>query len=165
VSLEVNKENSPQFYQLELSTQPLGLRYHTLTTTTITYPDGHKETAISDQTEYKDQLAISALFGWRLGDLALRTGLIESRGGAAVDWIPSKKFRATGEIFDFARADFAAHGKISTRYYFSPSVYVTGGWDDFLNHSRKADSVFLGAGIRWNDDDIKYLLGTLAIRP
>ena len=54
-----------------------------------------------------------------------------------------------------------AHAKVSTRYYFSPSVYVTGGWDDFLNRSRKTDSIFLGAGLRWSDDDIKYLLSSL----
>jgi len=44
-------------------------------------------------------------------------------------------------------------------------VYVTGGWDDFLNRSRKADSVFVGAGLRWTDEDIKSLLGAVSIRP
>ena len=69
-------------------------------------------------------------------------------------------------MFDFNRPyDFAAHGKLTTRYFFSPSVYVTGGWDDFLNRSRKADSVFLGAGLRWSDDDIKSLLGAVSVRP
>ena len=38
---------------------------------------------------------------------------------------------------------------------------MTGGWDDFLNRSRKADSLFLGAGLRWTDDDIKYLLSSI----
>jgi hypothetical protein len=44
-------------------------------------------------------------------------------------------------------------------------VYLTGGWDDFLNTSRKADSIFLGAGVRWTDDEIKYLLGSVPVRP
>ena len=43
-------------------------------------------------------------------------------------------------------------------------VFVTGGWDDFLNRSRKADSLFFGAGLRWSDDDIKYLLGSIPRR-
>ena len=30
-----------------------------------------------------------------------------------------------------------------------------------INRSRKADSLFMGAGIRWTDDEIKYLLGSL----
>jgi phospholipid/cholesterol/gamma-HCH transport system substrate-binding protein len=166
VTVDVTKENSPQFYQLELSTQPLGRRYDTLTQTTTTFPDGHRETTVTDTLEYKDQLAISALFGLRLGDISLRGGLIESRGGAAVDYVAlNKRLKVSAEMFDFSRPDYSAHAKISTRYYFSPSVYVTGGWDDFLNRSRKADSLFLGAGIRWTDEDIKYLLGSIPLRP
>ena len=53
---------------------------------------------------------------------------------------------------------------MTSRFYFSPSVFVTGGWDDFLNVDRKADSVFFGAGLRWSDEDIKYLLGSIPIR-
>jgi phospholipid/cholesterol/gamma-HCH transport system substrate-binding protein len=165
VSVDVTKENSPQFYQLELSTQPLGRRYDTLTQTTTTFPDGHRETSITNSIEYKDQLAISALFGLKMGDLSLRGGLIESRGGGALDYTFSKRFRVSAEMFDFSRPDYSAHAKLTTRYYFSPSVYVTGGWDDFLNRSRKSDSLFLGAGIRWTDEEIKYLLGSVPIRP
>ena len=39
------------------------------------------------------------------------------------------------------------------------SVFVTGGWDDFLNTKAKQDSLFVGAGVRWGDDDIKYIAG------
>jgi len=34
---------------------------------------------------------------------------------------------------------------------------VVGGYDDFLED----DSLFLGGGIRWNDENIKYLLGVI----
>lgn len=162
VTLNVNKENSPQFYQLELSTQPLGRRVATLTQNTITFPDGHKETYILDQQQYKDEFAITALFGYRLGNLTGRAGIIESRGGAAIDYSTLRnRLQVTGEMFDFSRPDYSAHAKLSTRYFFSPSVYVTGGWDDFLNRSRKSDSLFLGAGIRWTDEEIKYLLSSV----
>ena len=166
VTVNINKENSPQFYELELSTQPLGKRTSTLSQQTTTFPDGHREVSTIETQEFKDQLAISALFGYRWNNLAGRAGIIESRGGAAFDYRSLKdRLRFTAELFDFTRPNFAAHGKVTARYYFSPSVYVTGGWDDFLNRSRKADSLFLGAGIRWSDDDIKYLLGSLPVRP
>jgi phospholipid/cholesterol/gamma-HCH transport system substrate-binding protein len=162
VTLNVNKENSPQFYELELSTQPLGRRVSTLTTDTITFPDGHRETYTLDQQQYRDEFAITALFGYNLGNLSGRAGIIESRGGGALDYRALKdRLRFSAELFDFSRPDLSAHGKLSARYYFSPSVYVTGGWDDFLNRSRKADSVFFGGGIRWSDDDLKYLLGSI----
>ena len=165
VTLNINKADSPQFYQVELSTQPLGRRIHTISTETTTFPDGHRETKTIDLEERKDQLAISALFGYRWRDFAIRGGLIESRGGGAVDYALKDRLRFSAEMFDFGREDFAAHAKLSGRYFFSPSVYLVGGWDDFLNRSRKADSLFLGAGIRWTDDEIKYLLGSLPIRP
>jgi len=162
LTVNINKENSPQFYQLELSTQPIGRRVATLTQNTITFPDGHRETYVIDQQQYKDELSITALFGYNLGPLSGRAGIIESRGGGALDYRMLKdRLRFTAELFDFNRPDYSAHAKVSTRYYFSPSVYVTGGWDDFLNRSRKTDSLFLGAGLRWSDDDIKYLLSSL----
>ncbi len=90
-----------------------------------------------------------------------------ARAAAAIDYLTLKKrLWFSGQIWDFDRpANFAPHAKLSTRYYFSPSVYLTGGWDDFLNTSRKADSIFLGAGIRWTDDELKYLLGSVPVRP
>jgi hypothetical protein len=38
-------------------------------------------------------------------------------------------------------------------------MFVTGGWDDFLNRKSNQDSLFVGAGVRWGDDAIKYLAG------
>jgi phospholipid/cholesterol/gamma-HCH transport system substrate-binding protein len=167
LTVNIDKRDSPQFYQFELSTQPQGLRDVTTSIVQTTFPDGHTEVSTIQNTQFEDKLAISALFGWKWNDFALRAGLIESRGGAAIDYKAlNDRLRFSGEIFDFNRPDsFAAHGKVTTRYFFSPSVYVTGGWDDFLNRSRKADSVFVGAGLRWSDDDIKSLLGAVSVRP
>jgi phospholipid/cholesterol/gamma-HCH transport system substrate-binding protein len=166
ISLDINPPNSPRFYEIELVTQPFGRRVDTTTVNRTTFPDGHIEVSTIDTTELKDQLAITALLGYRLGSWDLRAGLIEGRGGAGLDYsILKDRLRFTGEIFDFNRPNFSAHGVLSSRYYFSPSVFVQGGWDDFLNRSRQADSVFLGAGLRWNDEDLKYLLGSVPIRP
>jgi len=68
----------------------------------------------------------------------------------------------SAEMFDFGRENYNPHGKLTARYYFSPSVFITGGWDDFLNTKSNSDSVFVGAGVRWGDDAIKYLAGTAA---
>jgi phospholipid/cholesterol/gamma-HCH transport system substrate-binding protein len=166
-TLDVQPPDSPRFYRLELSTQPRGRRVDTQNVYEITFPDGHTEVFTVNQTEFKDQLAIGAMVGWRWNDFTLRGGLIESRGGGGIDYATLRnRLRFSADMWDFNRpADFAPHAKISTRYYFSPSVYVTGGWDDFLNTSRKADSLFFGAGVRWTDDDIKYLVGSVPIRP
>ncbi len=164
-TLEVDPKDSPRFYRVELSSQPFGKRTSTTTTVRTVFPDGHVEQTITDTQELKDELAISALFGYRWKDFAIRAGLLESRGGGGIDYVTLKdRLRFSADLWDFNRPGYSAHGKLTSRYYFSPSVFVTGGWDDFLNRSRKADSLFFGAGLRWSDDDIKYLLGSIPRR-
>lgn len=165
-TLNIDKASSPQFYQVELSSQPFGRRINTITTARTTFPDGHVEVQTTETEERKDDFALSAIFGWRWKDLAVRAGVIESKGGAGLDYLLLKnRLRFSGELWDFNRPDYSPHGKLTSRYYFSPSVYVTAGWDDFLNHARKVDSIFLGAGVRWTDEEIKYLLGSVPLRP
>ena len=167
-TLDIQPPDSPRFYRLELSTQPRGRRVDTSNIFEITFPDGHTEVFTVNRTEFRDELAISAMVGWKWNGFTLRGGLIESRGGGGIDFATLRnRLRFSADMWDFNRgpSDFAPHAKISTRYYFSPSVYVTGGWDDFLNKSRHSDSIFFGAGLRWTDDDIKYLLGSVPIRP
>ena len=165
-TLDIDPPDERHFYRVELSSQPFGRRINDTIVTRTTFPDGHTEVTTADTTEYKDDFAISALFGYRWKDLTLRAGVIESKGGAGLDYALLKnRLRFSADMWDFNHPDFSAHGKLTGRYYFSPSVFVTGGWDDFLNHSRGADSLFFGAGLRWSDDDIKYLLGSIPIKP
>jgi phospholipid/cholesterol/gamma-HCH transport system substrate-binding protein len=164
-TLDVDPKDSPRFYRVELSSQPFGKRTSTTTTVRTVFPDGHVEQTIIDTQELKDEFAISALFGYRWKDFAIRAGLLESRGGGGIDYMALKdRLRFSADLWDFNRPGYSAHGKLTSRYYLSPSVFVTGGWDDFLNRSRKADSLFFGAGLRWSDDDIKYLLGSIPRR-
>jgi phospholipid/cholesterol/gamma-HCH transport system substrate-binding protein len=165
-TLDLDPTTSPRFYRVELSSQPFGKRKNTTTIETTTFPDGHTERTVTDTEERKDEFAISALFGYRWRDWVIRAGLLESRGGAGVDYVALKdRLRFSADLWDFNRPDdFSAHAKLTGRYYLSPSVFVTAGWDDFLNRKRDADSVFFGAGLRWSDDDIKYLLGSVPLR-
>ncbi len=164
-TLDIDPEQSPRFYRIEFSSQPFGRRKSTTTVERTTFPDGHTEETVTDTDEFKDDFAISALFGYRWKDFVARAGLMEGRGGAGVDYLALKdRLRFSADVWDFNRPDFRMHAKLTGRFYLSPSVFVTGGWDDFLNTDRKADSLFFGAGLRWSDEDIKYLLGTIPIR-
>jgi phospholipid/cholesterol/gamma-HCH transport system substrate-binding protein len=164
-TLDIDPADSSRYYRLELSTQPFGRRSNTRVVDRATFPDGHVETKITETEEFKDDFAISALFGYRWRNFGVRAGVIESKGGAGIDYMTLKdRLRFSADLWDFNRKDFSAHAKVTGRFYFSPSVFVTGGWDDILNHSRDADSLFIGAGIRWSDDDVKYLLGVVPIR-
>ncbi len=157
--------DADHFYRLELATQPFGKRSLTTTNITTTFPDGHQETTTIQKEKFDDGNAVSALFGFNFGDLTLRAGLEESRGGGGVDYsLLKKRLRFSFDAWDFARQDYNAHAKVGGRYYFSPSIYATAGWDDFLNRKKKADSVFIGAGVRWSDDDLKLLLGSVPLK-
>ncbi|HEY6066360.1 MAG TPA: MlaD family protein [Thermoanaerobaculia bacterium] len=165
-TLDIQPPDTKRFYRVELATQPYGRRRSSTTIERTTFPDGHTEQTTTNTDEFKDDFAISALFGWRWNDVVARGGLIEGRGGAGVDYMMLKdRLRFSADLWDFNRPNsFSAHAKLAGRYYFSPSVFVTGGWDDFLNRKRNADSLFVGAGLRWSDDEIKYLLGSLPIK-
>ena len=154
------EQDKPRFYRLELSSQPRGLRSENTVIRTTTFPDGHTEVTREDEITYKNTFAVSAEVGYRLGNWIGRAGVIESRGGVGLDYLTLKdRLRFSAEVWDFGRDSYNAHAKLTGRFYFSPSVFVTGGWDDFLNTKSNQDSLFLGAGVRWGDDAIKYVAG------
>jgi phospholipid/cholesterol/gamma-HCH transport system substrate-binding protein len=164
-TLDLIPRNKARFYRLELSNQPFGVRKDTTQILTITFPDGHTETVRVVQTELKDQAAVSAEVGYRLGQFVGRAGLIENTGGFGVDYLGLKdRLQLSAQFWNFNRPDLSAQAKLSARYYFSPSVFVTGGWNDFLNRKYHLDSAFVGAGVRWGDDDVKYLAGSIPVR-
>ena len=114
--------------------------------------------------EFKIQtVAVSAEVGFRLGEWIGRAGLIENSGGFGIDYMTLKnRIQLSAQMWNFDReGDLNPQAKLSGRYYFSPSVFVVGGWNDFLNTKAHLDSGFIGAGIRWGDDDIKYFAGSI----
>ncbi len=128
-----------------------------------TLPDGTVETTTIDTLTTEDnQLRISALLGAQLPyRLKVHTGVIESKFGLEVERsaLEDRLWFAL-EAYDFSRkGDLKPHLRFSTRYRLHPNIYVMGGYDDPLNSDR--GSLFLGAGIRWQDDDLKYLLGSV----
>ncbi len=162
-TLDLQPRGKPRFYRLELSSEPFGVRKETTYVTTTTYPDGHTETTEQNQVEFRENtVALSAEVGFRLGHWIGRAGLIENTGGFGIDYLTLKnRIQLSAQLWNFDRQDLNPQAKLSGRYYFSPSVFVVGGWNDFLNTKAHLDSGFVGAGIRWGDDDLKYFAGSI----
>ena len=107
------------------------------------------------------KILFSAQIAKRFGDVALRTGLIESSVGAGVDYYMfDDRFKLSSEVFDFnAKNDVRgdrAHAKISGRFTILKHIDFYGGYDNFLN--KKADNAFVGVGFHFLDDDLKRLI-------
>ncbi len=168
-TLEIDP-GSNRFYRIQAVDDPIGRRKSQTERITTTFADGTTETETIETLKIEDKILLSAQLGFDLGEtgfgkFSLRGGLIESTGGAGVDWIaPEKRFALSLDAFDFGRdeiaEDLAPRLRLTGKVLFNEYVYVVGGYDDILE-SDLLGSAFLGVGIRWSDDDLKYLLGSI----
>lgn len=94
----------------------------------------------------------------------LRGGLKESTGGFGLDYVYSPKLVFTSDIWDTGRKDsdgddIPPHLRVGARYFFKKNWFVYGGGDELLYH--KWRGAYLGFGVLFGDEDIKYLLGSM----
>ena len=148
------RPNEDKFYVLGVVADPEGRR--TITDDTVG--------GITTRTEKweRDELLFTAQIGKRFKNLALRGGIFESTGGAGVDYFAfNDKLQLTFEAFDFD-SDRNAHLKAYAEYRLLKHIYLSAGWDDFISNEGN-DSPFVGFAIRFEDEDLKYLLGSVPI--
>lgn len=116
----------------------------------------------------RNTLKFGLQFGKIFKDIALRAGLFEGTAGVGIDIdVPFRtdKFRwvTTLELFDMRGwnrlNDRRPHVKWLNRMFIFRNIYFTFGADDFI--SKRNASAFFGAGLRFGDDDIKYLFSSL----
>lgn len=163
-AFELRIKNHPRrFYRVALVDTPQGDISEETRTITTTLPDGSQETTVVTERKVEDDFTVSAQLGYLWGDFQLRAGLFESSGGAGVDYqLFDKRLILTFEAFDFDRPEeLEAHLRFVARWQVTPNVYLLGGYDDFLTD--EYESVIFGAGIRWKDEDLKYLLGSVPL--
>jgi phospholipid/cholesterol/gamma-HCH transport system substrate-binding protein len=140
------------FYLLGLAVDPRGRR---------TVKDITTAGTTTQIEEYdKSGLLFNAMIGKRFKDVAVRGGIMESAGGAGLDlYLFRDKLKLTFEAFDFAE-DRKAHLKAGGEYRLMKNFYLNAGWDDFISN-RGNSSPYVGLSIRFEDDDLKYLLGSV----
>lgn len=152
------KPRPDQYYILEINNDPWGKYSRTETTTT---PPG----GTIVQESYEDKFKFSVEFAKRWGNLAVRLGLIESTGGAGADYfLFSDRLKFSVDAWSFNSKEPGnenAHVKASVNAGLNKYLFLIGGYDNFLNSKRKA--AFVGLGLRFDDEDLKYLLGSVPI--
>jgi phospholipid/cholesterol/gamma-HCH transport system substrate-binding protein len=150
-----------RFYYVALVDDPRGDQQTETTETTVTDETG-THVVREEQTVTRDKFKFSAQVGKRFSFLTLRGGVFESSGGVGADAdFFSDRLRLTLEAFDFARDEGPPHLKLAARWTLLRNLFVTAGLDDFMDNKGRAD-YFVGGGIRFLDDDFKYLLSPAA---
>ena len=167
LNLTPNPERN-RFYRVEFADDPYGKQSNKTTVLTTIDPSGHSTTQTIVDTSFQRGYLISAQAGWSLQPFAVRLGLFDSTGGAGIDYRFNDRIRVTGEAFDFGgRRDDNPHLRLYGEYIVrgekprTPLIFVSSGVDNPLNKT----AFTFGAGIRWRDDDLKYLLGSVPIKP
>lgn len=128
--------------------------------------------------EYKDEkkgIRFNLQFAKRWKFLALRFGLFETTGGVASDlFFFGDRLKLSFEAFEFAEKDddfrSLAHLKAYASVLFFDHIQVLAGIDDPTRYdpgtktARKFNNnFFFGAGVRFNDDDLKALFGLASL--
>jgi phospholipid/cholesterol/gamma-HCH transport system substrate-binding protein len=150
------KPKPDQYYILEVLSDPFG-RYDRTETV---------QNGVTTVTEtYKDKLKFSLEFAKRWGNLAIRMGIMESEGGAGADWYAfDDRVKFSVDSWNFNSKEphnERAHVKATATWAINKLFFVNGGMDNILNVDRRAG--FLGVGLRFDDEDMKYLMGSVPI--
>lgn len=114
----------------------------------------------------RDSYRLNLQVGKRFGDVILRAGLFEGTFGVAAEYdIPlnndAYKWITILEAFDFKGRnrlfnDTRPHLKWLNKVFICSNLYLAFGADDFISRHNK--NAFFGAGVRFADDDLKYLI-------
>lgn len=150
-----------RFYHLAIVDDPNGLIEKETTRYVVTDATGTREETEEKRTT-TDSWKFSAQVGKRFSLLTVRGGLFESTGGVGADLdLFADRLRLTFEAFDFGRDDGPAHLKAGAQWTLLKHLYLAAGFDDFLDDKGRAD-YFIGGGLRFIDEDFKFLLSPAA---
>lgn len=122
-----------------------------------------------EQQFERNTIKFGLQFGKIYKDIAFRLGLFEGTAGLGLDVdIPfdTDRFRwvSSFEMFDMRgfnrRNDKRPHLKWFNRMFVFDNIYIVFGADDFV--SKRNATAFMGAGVRFGDEDVKYLFDNIA---
>jgi phospholipid/cholesterol/gamma-HCH transport system substrate-binding protein len=150
-----------RFYHLAIVDDPNGLVKKETTQFVVTDASGTR-TETEEKRTTTDRWKFSAQVGKRFSYLTVRGGLFESAGGVGADLdLFSDRLRLTFEAFDFGRDEGPTHLKAGAQWTLLKHFYLAAGFDDFLDDRGRAE-YFVGGGLRFLDEDLKFLLSPAA---
>lgn len=132
-------------------------------TTTKTIKTTDEGTTKVKREQIEKKIEFTAQFAKRYQNIALRLGLTENTFGVGGDFFfNNDKGKITADIWDFSNDEEGSknpHIKIGADYFIFKNLFLSAGIDNLLN--RKWRGGYAGIGLRFEDEDLKYLFGTL----
>ena len=147
-----------KYYLLQLVDSP-SRSVQIIDRTTTTTPDGGTPSIVTQsEKEIRDRFLVSLQFAKRFHFLTGRVGILENSGSVGLDVdLMDNRLNIYTDLFDFG-ADEMPRLRSRAHYEFFTHLYIAGGIDDVLNTDKM--NYFMGAGIRFNDDDLAAILAT-----
>ncbi len=152
-----------RYYAFELINDPRGRTTFTQRQVRVSPPpDGEPEFYQETVSETQDAFRFSLIFAKRLYFATFRFGILESTGGLGVDLhLLDDHLEVNSDVFAIGEQQYARL-RVSLAYEVVQHLWFLGGMDDMLNESR---DFFLGAQLRFNDEDLKAILPFVPATP
>ena len=144
---------SPErYYHLGLTTSAIGPDTETITETTT-----NGNTVVQNKKEReRDTFRFNVQIGRRIQDFGVRGGLIESTGGLGLDYY----LQNLGTKFSLEAYDYKKDKGANLRFITELQVWnILYGRASFNDMGRKERNATIQAGLRFNDEDLKGLMG------
>ena len=146
-----------KYYSLSLVDDPRGRTRFRETVTNSSNSD-NDPVVREQETVTEDRFRLSLQFAKRFLFLTGRIGIIENSGGLGLDFYLLKDaLEVSTDIFAFD-ANVNPRQRFWATYNFFSHLYIAAGIDEAWN--RELRDVFVGLGLRFNDDDLKAILTT-----
>jgi phospholipid/cholesterol/gamma-HCH transport system substrate-binding protein len=147
-----------KYYILGVVGDPLGK-----VKTTTTYTKTESGTTWVEEDKIRKRIEFTAQIAKRINDFAFRLGLTENTFGFGTDYFfHNDKGKITADVWDFSGDEENAkspHVKVGIDYYLFKNLFISAGGDNLLNEKWRGG--YAGVGVRFEDEDLKYLFGTL----
>jgi phospholipid/cholesterol/gamma-HCH transport system substrate-binding protein len=145
-----------KYYILGAVSDPVG---SIKTKETFTSPPG---TLVTEET-YREKVEFTAQFAKRFGPAAVRIGMTENTFGIGGDYFFNEdRGKITTDAWDFSNDEKNSknpHVKVGVEHFIFKNIFLSAGADNVLNSKLRGG--YVGMGVRFEDEDIKYLFGTL----
>jgi len=154
------------WYALSFASTPDGKINQSTSTVTQLDANGKPVTVLSNNKYVTTDQAftVSAQFAKRLGPAVFSAGIVESKGGAGLEFRTLNDDLRFGALaYDFTKRDDKPNPRyrFTTSYQFWKGAYVQAGVQDIGNKDLR--TVFFGGGLRWKDDDLKKMIGLAGV--